>query len=48
MIIEGETQTARPGFAAIVPPNARHHVTALTDGRVLIVDSPRRLDADGK
>ncbi len=42
LTIEGEAQVARPGLAAIVPGGARHSVKALTDGRVLIVDSPRR------
>jgi quercetin dioxygenase-like cupin family protein len=48
MTIAGETQMARPGLAAIVPANARHSVKALSDGRVLIVDSPRRPDAAGE
>ncbi|MFZ0392685.1 MAG: cupin domain-containing protein [Terracidiphilus sp.] len=47
LTIAGETHVARPGLAAIVPANARHSVNALTDGRVLIVDSPRRNDAAG-
>ncbi|HUY93904.1 MAG TPA: cupin domain-containing protein [Terracidiphilus sp.] len=47
MTIEGETYVARPGLAAVVPANARHYVRALTDGHVLIVDSPRRPDAAG-
>lgn len=42
LTIDGETQIARPGVAAIVPSNARHTVKALTDGRAIIVDSPRR------
>ena len=42
LTIDGETQIARPGVAAIVPANARHTVKALTDGRAIIVDSPRR------
>ena len=40
--IDGIVQVARPGVVAIVPANARHSVTALTDGRAIIVDSPRR------
>lgn len=43
MTVDGESSVARPGLAVIVPGNARHRVTALTDGRVLIVDSPRRI-----
>jgi quercetin dioxygenase-like cupin family protein len=42
LTIEGLAQRARPGVAAIVPSNARHSVKALTDGRLLVVDSPRR------
>lgn len=42
MTVDGARYMARPGLAAIVPGNARHSVRALTDGRVLIVDSPRR------
>ena len=41
--IEGDVLVARPGQALIVAANARHSVRALTDGRVLIVDSPRRI-----
>lgn len=40
--IDGSAQTARPGVVAVVPANARHSVKALTDGRVIIVDHPRR------
>ena len=43
LTIEGELHIARPGIAVIVPSNARHSARALTDGRVLIIDSPRRL-----
>lgn len=42
LTIDGVTQIARPGVAAIVPGNARHSVKALTDGRVIIVDYPAR------
>ena len=42
LAIDGVTQVARPGVAAIVPSNARHSVRALTDGRAIIVDSPAR------
>lgn len=44
MTIDGVTQVARPGVAAIVPANARHSVKALTDGRAIIVDHPRRME----
>jgi len=40
--IDGQTQIAKPGVVAVVPPNARHSVKALTDGRAIIVDHPAR------
>jgi quercetin dioxygenase-like cupin family protein len=40
--IEGAAQILRPGLVAIVPPNARHSVKALTDGRAIIIDHPPR------
>jgi quercetin dioxygenase-like cupin family protein len=40
--IDGEARIARPGLVAIVPGNARHPVKAVTDGRAIIVDYPRR------
>jgi len=40
--IDGTTQTAGPGHAGVVPPGARHSVTAKTDGRAIVVDHPRR------
>ena len=40
--IEGAARVARPGVVAIVPANARHSVKALTDGRMIVVDTPRR------
>lgn len=46
--IEGMAQVARAGVVAIVPANARHSVRALTDGRVIIVDHPRRGDFGGE
>jgi quercetin dioxygenase-like cupin family protein len=42
--IDGVAQVARAGLVAIVPANVRHSVKALTDGRVIIVDSPARPD----
>jgi quercetin dioxygenase-like cupin family protein len=44
MTIDGVAQIARPGLVAIVPPNVRHSVKALTDGRAIIVDYPLRRD----
>ncbi|HEY5214789.1 MAG TPA: cupin domain-containing protein [Acidobacteriaceae bacterium] len=40
--IDGISEIARPGVVAIVPPNARHSVKALTDGRLIVVDHPAR------
>ena len=40
--IDGVARIARSGLVAIVPANVRHSVKALTDGRVIIVDCPRR------
>jgi quercetin dioxygenase-like cupin family protein len=40
--IDGVAQNLRPGLIAIVPPNARHSVKALTNGRAIIVDHPPR------
>lgn len=42
--IDGMVQIARAGTVAIVPAGARHSVKALTDGRAIIVDYPRRLE----
>jgi quercetin dioxygenase-like cupin family protein len=42
LTIDGVALMVRPGVAAIVPSNARHSMKALTDGRMLVVDSPRR------
>jgi quercetin dioxygenase-like cupin family protein len=42
--IDGVAQIVRRGLVAIVPGNVRHSVKALTDGRAIIVDSPRRPD----
>jgi len=40
--IDGVARVARAGVVAIVPGGARHSVKALTDGRAIIVDYPRR------
>ena len=47
MTVDGVAQIARPGVVAIVPANVRHSVKALTDGRVIIVDHPRRPEFGG-
>jgi quercetin dioxygenase-like cupin family protein len=40
--IDGVAQIACAGLVAIVPGNVLHSVKALTDGRAIIVDYPRR------
>ena len=42
--IDGVAQVARAGMVAIAPPNTRHSVRALTDGRAIVVDTPLRAD----
>jgi unsaturated pyranuronate lyase len=42
LTMEGVAQIARAGVVAVVPGNTRHSVRALTDGRAIIVDSPKR------
>src|ERR1700724_2891344 len=44
--IDGVAQIARTGLVAIVPAGVRHSVRALTDGRAIIVDYPRRPEFD--
>ena len=40
--IDGKSEVAKPGIVAIVPANSRHSVKALTNGRLIVVDSPAR------
>lgn len=40
--IDGISQIVRAGVVAIVPSNARHSVKAITDGKAIIIDFPRR------
>ena len=40
--VDGQTQIARAGTAAIIPADVRHSVRALTDGRAIVVDTPLR------
>jgi quercetin dioxygenase-like cupin family protein len=42
LTLDGVAQIVRPGLVAIVPSNVRHSVKALTDGRAIIIDHPRR------
>ena len=43
LTIDGTVQVARPGIVAVVPPNARHSVKALTDGCMIVIDHPKRM-----
>jgi quercetin dioxygenase-like cupin family protein len=40
--VAGETRRAGPGMVAIVPPHTEHRVRALTAGKAIVVDWPRR------
>ena len=40
--IGGETKIVGPGFVGVVPPNVKHSVVALSDGKATVVDTPRR------
>jgi quercetin dioxygenase-like cupin family protein len=42
LTIDGTPHIVCPGVVAIVPPGAHHSVKALSDGRAIIIDSPRR------
>jgi quercetin dioxygenase-like cupin family protein len=42
--IDGVVHVAGAGMVAIAPPNTRHSVRALTDGRAIVVDTPLRWD----
>jgi quercetin dioxygenase-like cupin family protein len=42
--IGGEVRIAGPGVAAIVPPDVRHAVRAVTSGKAIVVDYPLRSD----
>lgn len=42
--IGGETRTAGPGMAAIVPGGTEHRVVALSDGVAMVADWPVRED----
>lgn len=44
--VDGETRRAGPGAIAIVPPNGRHAVVAVTAGRAMVVDYPLREQPD--
>ena len=45
--IGDEAQVAGPGAVALVPPNTRHSVKALTRGKAIVVDYPLRPNLNG-
>jgi quercetin dioxygenase-like cupin family protein len=40
--LDGDARVLGPGSVAVVPPDTPHSVTAVTDGRVIVVDYPVR------
>jgi quercetin dioxygenase-like cupin family protein len=40
--VDGVSEIAGPGMAAIVPPNVPHSLRAITDGKAIVVDTPLR------
>jgi quercetin dioxygenase-like cupin family protein len=42
LTVDGVTQRLGPGFAGIVPSNARHSVKAISRGKLIVVDHPLR------
>jgi quercetin dioxygenase-like cupin family protein len=40
--IDGERKIIKPGLVAIVPPNSRHSVVAISEGKAIIIDHPTR------
>jgi quercetin dioxygenase-like cupin family protein len=40
--VAGVTQKVGPGFVAIVPPDTKHEVRAITNGKAIVVDYPLR------
>jgi quercetin dioxygenase-like cupin family protein len=42
IVIDDVAHIVGPGRVAVVPANARHHVKALTSGKVIVVDHPVR------
>src|SRR5215813_1471531 len=45
--IAGETRFAGPGSVAIIPANTPHSVKAVSAGRAIVVDYPRRQSVGG-
>jgi quercetin dioxygenase-like cupin family protein len=40
--LAGETRRCGPGSIAVIPPDTKHSVVALTKGRAIVVDHPLR------
>ena len=45
--VADETRVLGPGSAAVVPPNTRHSIKAVTDARAIVVDHPLRKSIGG-
>jgi unsaturated pyranuronate lyase len=45
--LDGQTQLAGPGCAAVVPPNVPHSVKVLRDAKAIVVDHPVRSTVGG-
>jgi quercetin dioxygenase-like cupin family protein len=44
LTVESETRVLEPGMVAVIPPNAKHHATAISDCRLIEVFYPIRED----
>ena len=42
IVVDGVAERVKPGVVGIVPANARHSVRAITNGKLIVVDHPRR------
>jgi quercetin dioxygenase-like cupin family protein len=40
--VDGVVERVRLGLVSIVPPNARHFVRAITDGKLIVINYPLR------
>ena len=47
IVVGGEAARAGPGYAAVVPADTLHAVRAISAGRAIVVDTPRRADMAG-
>ena len=42
LTVDGVVERMIPGFVSIVPPNTRHFVRAITNGKLIVIDYPVR------